>query len=113
MATFKTEQHKSLIASLTETLYQIEFEAACDPIVRDILMNYEGFADVEKGPEFAGTPFDYFGLRGGVPYLIALKASKSQYSFLRRKTWCIGLPRESGFCYYRETGNIIVVDREE
>jgi len=48
------------------------FEAACEPIVRDILRNHEGFASIEKGPTFIGTPFGCFGRRDGVPYVKVL-----------------------------------------
>ena len=55
-----------------------EFEAACDPIARDILTRYEGFTSVEKGPTFVGTPFDFFGVRDGIPYVVELKTSRQQ-----------------------------------
>ena len=40
--------------------------------MRDILANHEGVASIEKGPTFAGTPFDCFGRRDGVPYVKVL-----------------------------------------
>jgi len=57
-----------------------EFEAACEPIVLDILANHEDFASIEKGPAFTGTPFDFFGFRDGAPYIIELKASRHHFN---------------------------------
>jgi len=57
-----------------------ELEAHCNSIAKDILINYEGFEWIEKGPEFRGTPFDFFGLKNGAPYIIELKASLKTFN---------------------------------
>ena len=77
---FDASRHRILIDSLTSAIRAKEFEIACEPIVRDILANYEGFKSVEKGPSFNGTPFDYFGFRSGMPYIIELKSSRHQFN---------------------------------
>lgn len=77
---FDAAAHRALISTFTTALPAKELEAACEPIVRDILENREGFDRVRKGPTFPGTPFDYFGFRHGTPYVVELKASRHQYS---------------------------------
>ncbi len=57
-----------------------EFEELCEPIVRDILENGEGFTGVVKGPDFVGTPFDFFGYRDGVPHVIEFKGSRRHWN---------------------------------
>jgi len=76
MPAFDTERHRPVIAALGDAMPTKEFEAACEPIARDILTSCEDFASVEKGPTFTGTPFDYFGFKDGVPYAVELKASR-------------------------------------
>ena len=46
----------------------------------DILQSYEGFENVEKGPNFLGTPFDFFGFKDGSPYIIELKSSLNHFN---------------------------------
>jgi hypothetical protein len=57
-----------------------ELEAHCTSIAEDILIKYEGFEWIEKGPEHRGTPFDFFGLKNGAPYIIELKASLKSFN---------------------------------
>ena len=57
-----------------------EFEQACEPVALDILQNYENFERVEKGPNFGGTLFDFFGFKDGSFYIIELKSSLNHFN---------------------------------
>ena len=72
---FDTKKHEEIISQLREHMDFKEFEELCSPIAKDILENYEGFEKVKKGPQFTGTPFDFFGFKDGEPYIIELKCS--------------------------------------
>jgi hypothetical protein len=72
---FDAEKHKKTISQLRPHMDFKEFEQICSPIAIDILQNYEGFEKVTKGPQFTGTPFDFFGFKDGEPYIIELKCS--------------------------------------
>ena len=74
---FDDTKHRAVISQLQEHMDLREFEAACYPIVVDILQNYEGFERVEKGPAFQGTPFDFFGFRSDGPYIIKASLNNS------------------------------------
>ncbi len=58
----------------------LEFEQLCEPVVRDILENHEGFTGVVRGPDFVGTPFDFFGYRDDVPRVIEFKGSRRHWN---------------------------------
>ena len=45
-----------------------------------ILQNYEGFSRIEKGPDYRGTPFDFFGFKNGAPYMIEFKGSLKSFN---------------------------------
>ena len=72
---FDAKKHKKIIRQLHPHMDFKEFEEMCLPIAKDILENYEGFEKVKKGPQFTGTPFDFFGFKNGEPYIIELKSS--------------------------------------
>jgi hypothetical protein len=72
---FDTKEHEEIIRKLHPHMDLREFEELCSPIAMDILQNYEGFEKVEKGPKFTGTPFDFFGFKNSVPYIIEFKGS--------------------------------------
>ena len=72
---FDAEKHKKLVSELRQHMDFKEFEELCSPIAKDILENYEGFEKVKKGPQFTGTPFDFFGFKDYEPYIIELKCS--------------------------------------
>ena len=72
---FDAKKHEKIISQLSEHMDLKEFEELCSPIAKDILQNYEGFAKVEEGPKFTGTPFDFFGFKNDEPYIIELKSS--------------------------------------
>ena len=77
---FDESKHRKIIDKLHDRMLGSELEKACDEIALDILTNYEGFEWVEKGPDFRGTPFDFFGLKNGAPYIIELKASLKSFN---------------------------------
>jgi len=77
---FDVDKHKDLVSGLTENMSEKKFEKACEAVALDILQNYEGFEKVEKGPNFRGTPFDFFGFKNGSPYIIELKGSLNSFN---------------------------------
>jgi hypothetical protein len=77
---FDADKHSESIRDLTENMSEKEFEKACEGVAFDILQNYEGFDKVEKGPNSLGTPFDFFGFKEGVPYIIELKSSLNHFN---------------------------------
>jgi hypothetical protein len=77
---FDVDKHNESISELTENMSEKEFEQACEAVALDILQNYENFERVEKGPNFRGTPFDFFGFKNGSPYIIELKGSLNRFN---------------------------------
>ena len=77
---FDADKHSKSISKLTENMSEKEFEQACEPVALDILQNYENFERVEKGPNFGGTPFDFFGFKDGSFYIIELKSSLNHFN---------------------------------
>jgi hypothetical protein len=77
---FDTDKHHQIIARLDKYMPKKEFEAFCEVIALDILENYENFEMIEKGPNFRGTPFDFFGFKDGAPYIIELKGSLKSFN---------------------------------
>ena len=77
---FDVDKHSESISKLTENMSEKEFEQACEPVALDILQNYENFERVEKGPNFGGTPFDFFGFKDGSFYIIELKSSLNHFN---------------------------------
>ena len=77
---FDARKHSKIIDQLHVRMLGGEFEKACEEIALDILTNYEGFEGIEKGLDFRGTPFDFFGLKNGAPYIIELKASLKSFN---------------------------------
>jgi len=77
---FNISKHKKIIESLSENMDEIKFEKLCEPIVFDILENYEGFEEIEKGPEIRGTPFDFLGCKEGNPFIIEFKGSLNRFN---------------------------------
>lgn len=75
---FDAQKHQHLISTLKEETVLKKIEEMFQPIVFDILKNYEGFTDIQnvnQVPGFANPPFDFFGYRKGTPYLIEFKGS--------------------------------------
>jgi hypothetical protein len=77
---FDLNPHRERIGHLHEQTPGKEIEDACTDLVIDILTNYEGFEHVEKGPDFIGTPFDFFGYKEGQPYIIEFKGSLNTFN---------------------------------
>ena len=77
---FDVDKHSESLSKLTENMSEKEFEQACEPVALDILQNYENFERVEKGPNFGGTPFDFFGFKDGSFYIIELKSSLNHFN---------------------------------
>jgi len=77
---FDDSKYRAIIDQLDERMLGKELEAHCISIAEDILINYEGFEWIEKRPEYRGTPFDFFGLKNGAPYIIELKASLKSFN---------------------------------
>ena len=77
---FNVDKHSESISKLTENMSEKEFEQACELVALDILQNYENFERVEKGPNFGGTPFDFFGFKDGSFYIIELKSSLNHFN---------------------------------
>ena len=78
---FDNTKYQNLIEGLNENMSELEFERSLEVVAYDILKNYEGFEKVEKGPNFRGTPFDFFGFKNGEPYIIELKSSLDRFNF--------------------------------
>jgi len=77
---FDVRTHEELVRFLEGDVAPKEFEKACKPLVLDVLENYEGFDAVEQGPSFPGTPFDFFGFRTGIPYVVEFKGSRFSFN---------------------------------
>ena len=72
---FLTKKYKAMINKLRKNTPGTVIEKSSERIAIDILKNYEGFDKIEKGPDFIGTPFDFFGFKDGEPHIIELKSS--------------------------------------
>jgi len=77
---FDTSKHKETFDNLSRYMGEVLFENACSLIAIDILKIHEGFEHVELGPNFHGTPFDFFGFKDGRPYIIELNASLDHFN---------------------------------
>lgn len=75
---FDNSEYEEIINTLGKTTPGYEFEKACNPIVIDILKNYEGFdqiIDANAGNSFHNPPFDFLGFKNGEPFIIEFKGS--------------------------------------
>lgn len=77
---FNNSKYQDLISRLSENMAELEFEKKTGVVVYDILENYENFKSVEKGPNFRGTPFDFFGYKNDLPYIIEYKGSLKSFN---------------------------------
>jgi hypothetical protein len=77
---FDSSKYQSIIDGLSENMPELEFEKISEVVVYDILENYEKFENIEKGPDYRGTPFDFFGFKNGVPYIIEYKGSLNSFN---------------------------------
>ncbi len=72
---FDVRRHAPVLAKLHPHMMGREFEQQTQAIAEDILKTGENFELVQVGPNFPGTPFDFFGLKNGKPFLIEYKGS--------------------------------------
>lgn len=77
---FSRKELKSIIEKAKIAKNGLEFEESIYPIAKHVLENCEEFTNVEKGPDFQGTPFDLFGFKDGKPYIIELKSSMKYFN---------------------------------
>ena len=77
---FDNTKYQNLIEGLNENMSELELERSLEVVAYDILENYEGFEKVGKGPNFRGTPFDFFGFKNGEPFIIEFKGSLKRFN---------------------------------
>jgi hypothetical protein len=80
---FDTKPHVDNIKQLNTVMPEKRFENLCEPVVVDILQNYEGFKLVESANNVSGfhnPPFDYFAFKGKTPYIIEFKGSLNSFN---------------------------------
>ena len=77
---FDVKGYTKTIEKLDKNMSELEFERLSEVVVPDILENYENFTGVIKGPDFKGTPFDFFGFKQGNPYIIEFKGSLNNFN---------------------------------
>ncbi len=77
---FDSSAFRDMINSLEANMSEIEFERLSEVVVPEILEKYEGFLKIEKGPDFNGTPFDFFGLKDNRHYRIEFKGSLKSFN---------------------------------
>lgn len=77
---FDAKGYAKSIEKLDKNMPELEFERISEVVVQDILENYEDFTGVIKGPDFKGTPFDFFGFKQMKPYIIEFKGSLNNFN---------------------------------
>ena len=77
---FDIKDYTKTIEKLDKNMSELEFERLSEQVVPDILENYENFTGVIKGPNYRGTPFDFFGFKHGNPYIIEFKGSLNNFN---------------------------------
>ena len=77
---FDISNFQKVLSNLKENMAELKFEQQSEVLVPYILENYEGFEKIEKGPNFRGTPFDFFGFKNGIPYIIEFKGSLNNFN---------------------------------
>jgi len=77
---FDISIYQKVLSNLKENMAELKFEQQSEVLVPYILENYEGFEKIEKGPNFRGTPFDFFGFKNGIPYIIEFKGSLNNFN---------------------------------
>jgi len=81
--TFDSKPHTDNIKQLNTVMPEKKFESLCEPVVMDILQNYEGFKLVESANNVSGfhnPPFDFFAFKGKTPYIIEFKGSLNSFN---------------------------------
>ena len=72
---FDLGEHQASISKLRKNMPGLVIEEASRKVAIDILQKYEGFEGIERGPNFRGTPFDFFGYKDSSAYIIEMKSS--------------------------------------
>ena len=77
---FPEKKYREIIRKLRKNMPGQFIEKSSEKIAMDILKNHEGFETIKKGPQYVGTPFDFFAFRDGNPYIIEMKSSLSSFN---------------------------------
>lgn len=80
---FDTAKHIDTIEQLNRVMPEKKFQRICEPVVADILQNYEGFKRIESAgdiPGFHNPPFDFLAFKGKTPYIIECKVSLNSFT---------------------------------
>lgn len=77
---FDSKKYQVIIKRIRKNTSPRRIEELCSKIAIGILVDHEGFKRIEKGPDFVGTPFDFFGYKNKTPYIIELKASLRSFN---------------------------------
>jgi len=77
---FESKQFKDKFENLHKNIGNLEIESQTEFLVPYILEKYEGFKNIEKGPDFKGSAFDFFGFKKDIPYIIEYKGSLSSFN---------------------------------
>lgn len=77
---FDIGDYQEKLTDLNENMSELKFERQSEVLVPYILKDYEGFETIEKGPDFRGTPFDFFGFKEGSYYLVEYKGSLNSFN---------------------------------
>jgi len=72
---FDKDPYAGILSQAYKGMPNRELEALGKKVAVDLLEKAEGFTGVVEGPAFPGTPFDLFGHKGDMPYIIELKCS--------------------------------------
>jgi len=78
---FETGEFESIVKDLRSNMPGKELETSCMPIAKHVLRRCEKFTKIEEGPNYPGTPFDFFGFKNDVPYIIEMKASLHSFNY--------------------------------
>jgi hypothetical protein len=77
---FPTEKFREEISKVRPGMLGRDLEKSSRAIARHILTKLEKFTGLEDGPNKRGTPFDFFGFKNGVPYIIEMKSSLHHFN---------------------------------
>jgi len=78
---FDPQSYSKTLTKLNKRTPNKILEERGTKIAVDILTKYEDFKKIERGPNFAGTPFDLFGHKNSKPYIIELKCSLNHFQY--------------------------------
>jgi hypothetical protein len=78
---FDSKPYSQILTKLNKRTPNKILEEQGTKIAVDVLKKYEDFKKVERGPGFAGTPFDLFGYKRSKPNIIELKCSLNHFQY--------------------------------